>query len=225
MYYHIPPRWLLFYLFINLPILETVSSNIIFRVPHHNGYMLLIIILLISTLYNCWGYFPFHPFPRLAGQSIISRRHIGCSTTSEPPCLLKDPLPNSIGNFFENKTDEMSFIQCYMLAVGKIDGIQYGVGFPVDMPVMLSYFEGNELKPVRPDYPDYDHLVNHVSTQMDSNDFQLYKTPIVLTLQGEFEDESINDILPGGSLDDEIDDENYDEDALIDGGDISHLSL
>jgi len=112
-----------------------------------------------------------------------------------------------------------------MLAVGKIGGIQYGVGFPVDMPVMLSYFEGNELKPVRPDYPDYDHLVNHVSTQMDSNDFQLYKTPIVLTLQGEFEDESINDILPGGSLDDEIDDENYDEDALIDGGDISHLSL
>ena len=63
--------------------------------------------------------------------------------------LLPDPMTNSIGNFFENKTDSMSFIQCYMLAVGAVEGTQYGVGFPVDMPVMLTYFEGNELKPVR----------------------------------------------------------------------------
>ena len=62
-----------------------------------------------------------------------------------------------------------------------------GVGFPVDMPVMLTYFEGNELKPVLADYPDYDHLMNHVAVQLDSNEFQLYRTPVVLTLQGEFE--------------------------------------
>jgi hypothetical protein len=62
-----------------------------------------------------------------------------------------------------------------------------GVGFPVDMPVMLTYFEGNELKPVLGDYPDYDHLMNHVAVQLDSNEFQLYRTPVVLTLQGEFE--------------------------------------
>ena len=59
-------------------------------------------------------------------------------------------------------------------------------GFPIDMPVMLTYFENNELMPVRPDYPDYDHLINHVSTQMDFNECQLYKTPVVLTLQGAF---------------------------------------
>ena len=62
-----------------------------------------------------------------------------------------------------------------------------GVGFPVDMPVMLTYFEGNELMPVLADYPDYDHLMNHVAVQLDSNEFQLYRTPVVLTLQGEFE--------------------------------------
>ena len=52
---------------------------------------------------------------------------------------------------------------------------------------MLTYFEGNELKPVLADYPDYDHLMNHVAVQLDSNEFQLYRTPVVLTLQGEFE--------------------------------------
>ena len=62
-----------------------------------------------------------------------------------------------------------------------------GVGFPVDMPVMLTYFEGNELMPVLADYPDYDHLMNHVAVQLDGNEFQLYRTPVVLTLQGEFE--------------------------------------
>ena len=55
------------------------------------------------------------------------------------------------------------------------------------MPVMLTYFEGNELKPVLGDYTDYDHLMNHVAVQLDSNEFQLYRTPVVLTLQGEFE--------------------------------------
>lgn len=66
----------------------------------------------------------------------------------------------------------------------KVEDQQYGIGFPVDMPVMLTYFEGNELLPVKPDYPDYDHLINHVSVQMDFNECQLYKTPVVLTLQG-----------------------------------------
>lgn len=108
--------------------------------------------------------------------------------------LLPNPLPNSIGNFFENIDDSMSFIQCYMLAVADLGGTQYGVGFPVDMPVMLCYFEGNDLIPVRPDYKDYEHLVNHVSMQMDDNEFQLYKTPVVLTLQGEFEDEELNQV-------------------------------
>ena len=32
-----------------------------------------------------------------------------------PPTMLPDPMPNSIGNFFENKTDQMAFIQCYMM--------------------------------------------------------------------------------------------------------------
>ena len=100
--------------------------------------------------------------------------------------LLPDPPSNAIGNFFEDRSDgSMSFIQvqvltcfvlkclysfssvkCYMLNVGKIAGKQYGIGYPVDMPVMLTYFEGNELQPVRPDYPDYDHLINHVSVQV-----------------------------------------------------------
>lgn len=98
--------------------------------------------------------------------------------------LLPDPKPNAIGNFFENKTEITSFIQCYMLALGEVDQVQYGVGVPLDLPVMLTYFESNELKPVREDYPDYDHLVDHVTNQLENNDLLLYKTPVVLTLQG-----------------------------------------
>jgi hypothetical protein len=116
--------------------------------------------------------------------------------------LLPNPLPNSIGNFFDNIDNSMSFIQCYMLSMADIGGTQYGVGFPVDMPVMLCYFEGNELIPVRPDFGDYDHLVNHVAMQMDDNDFQLYKTPVALTLQGEFEDEELNQVVHVDGWDD-----------------------
>lgn len=61
------------------------------------------------------------------------------------------------------------------------------------MPVMLTYFEDNELKPVRNNFEDFDHLVNHVSVQLENNDLYLYNTPVVLTLQGEFEDETMND--------------------------------
>lgn len=71
-----------------------------------------------------------------------------------------------------------------MLALGEVDQVQYGVGVPLDLPVMLTYFESNELKPVREDYPDYDHLVDHVTNQLENNDLLLYKTPVVLTLQG-----------------------------------------
>ena len=85
------------------------------------------------------------------------------------------------------------------------------------MPVMLTYFEGNDLKPVQPDYPDYDHLMNHVAVQLDSNEFQLYRTPVVLTLQGEFEDDDFNEVIPGqrtgrGRRDDDEDEEDEDED-------------
>ena len=139
--------------------------------------------------------------------------------------LLPDPAPNSIGNFFVNKTESVSFIQCYMLSVGLVDGLQYGIGFPVDMPVMLTYFEGNELKPVQQDYPDYEHLIAHVSTQLDGNDLQLYNTPVVLTLQGEFEDDDLNKIFPGSSdgEEDALDFEEEDEREEITIADVLRL--
>lgn len=32
-----------------------------------------------------------------------------------------------------------------MIAMGNIEGIQYGVGVPVDIPVALTYFEVREI--------------------------------------------------------------------------------
>jgi len=156
----------------------------------------------------------------------VSRSALKMSTPSSK--LLPDPTPNSIGNFFDNSTDSVSFIQCYMLTIGDIENSQYGVGYPVDMPVMLTYFEGNELKPVLPSYPDYDHLMNHVANQLDNNDMQLYRTPVVLTLQGEFEDEELNRLYgstDGGDAfdedddDDNLDDDNNDDDDIDDDDD------
>lgn len=113
---------------------------------------------------------------------------------SEAAFLLPDPAQNAIGNFFEKNIDDESatFIQCNMVALGSIGGKQYGVGFPIDMPVMLTYFDANELRPVHPTFPNYDHLVNHVAVQLSDSEIQLYKTPVVLTLQGDFEEEDMN---------------------------------
>jgi hypothetical protein len=107
------------------------------------------LILVICTILDQVN--AFFSSPRLSWSNTIQRSNFyyrqinknqqSCNVLSALPRLLADPMPNSIGNFFENKTDGMSFIQCYMLSVAVVDGQQYGVGFPVDMPVMLTYFE------------------------------------------------------------------------------------
>ena len=148
-----------------------------------------IVLLLLLLVFSCHAFYLSQTRPTWFSSIRAAQKGI-----SEPPKLLTDPNPNSIGNFFENKTEETSFIQCYMLALGEIGGEQYGVGFPIDMPVSLTYFEGTELKPVKEDYPDFDHLVNHVSVQLENNDLFLYKTPVVLTLQGEFEEDDMNEV-------------------------------
>jgi hypothetical protein len=103
-----------------------------------------------------------------------------------------------------------------MVSLGSIDANQYGVGVPVDTPVMLTYFEGNELKPVKPDYPDYDHLVNHVAVQMDTNEFQLYRTPVVLTLQGDLDDDEEEENDDGEEeMEGDEDEEEYTLDELL----------
>jgi len=102
----------------------------------------------------------------------------------------------AIGNFFDNSTAELAFIQCYMHCLGVVNGVQYGIGYPVDTPVLLTTLDqnGEELTPVTAtSFPQYDDLLNHVASQMDSNDLQFYKTPVVLTLQGYFDEEEDED--------------------------------
>lgn len=71
------------------------------------------------------------PFPLRNNDFILSAINGGAdslSNSNSKAKLLNDPNPNSIGNFFENKTEDTSFIQCYMLALGEVQGTQYGVG-------------------------------------------------------------------------------------------------
>jgi hypothetical protein len=89
-----------------------------------------------------------------------------------------------------------------------VDGEQYGVGYPIDMPVMIMTFEGKEILPVDRAWDDYEHLVQHISNQLDSDEIQLYNTPICLTLQGEFEDEDMNEsAFVSENVDDDDDDD------------------
>ena len=114
------------------------------------------------------------------------------------PVLLPSQAADSLANFLEYSTNEhqRKSIQCNIIAVGEIDGQRYGVGYPVNMPVSLIYFDKNELKPVLPAHRDYDHLLDHVSLQLEDSDLHLYKTPVVLTLEGEFDDEEFNQVDP-----------------------------
>ena len=47
------------------------------------------------------------------------------------------------------------------------------------------------------------------------NDLQLYKTPMVLTLQGEFEDDEFNEIYPTNGADDSDDNDDDDDDMEL----------
>ena len=65
-----------------------------------------VVVLLLVVIGNSLGYFI----------SNIKGRH--ATKLYNKNILLPDPTPNSIGNFFDNSTDNISFIQCYMLTIG-----------------------------------------------------------------------------------------------------------
>ena len=71
----------------------------------------------------------FHSFVSPSSSSSSFLRSSLVKLRAVAPKLLQDPLNNAIGNFFEDQgvDESMSFIQCYMLALGEIDNVQYGV--------------------------------------------------------------------------------------------------
>ncbi len=117
--------------------------------------------------------------------------------------LLPKPPPLTISTFVENSkipetlesTERHRVLQCFLgcLAEDNQRGIKYGLGTPIDMPVVLGYFDDKKFYQVYPNDTIYDDLVQYVSHQisMDDNVF-LLDTPISLTLQGEFEEDELN---------------------------------
>eukprot|EP01033_Poteriospumella_lacustris_P012966 gene12966-9275_t len=77
--------------------------------------------------------------------------------------------------------------------MASMDGIQYGVGFPLDMPVAIAFFNGSELTFVtEQSFPKYDALLEYIDEQLDDNDISLLRTPVVLTVAGEFDDDDVS---------------------------------
>ena len=111
---------------------------------------------------------------------------------SQPPFLLPKSATEGIANFVNATNMDGRILMCNMIATADIHGVKYGIGFPTDIPVMLTYFEDNQLKPVQPDYPNYDHLVSYIDHSLDDSDLKLYNTPVVLTLEGDLDEEELN---------------------------------
>lgn len=149
------------------------------------------VLLLVFVLFGLGE--SFRPFPH--ARRFNSAPHSAAKPTDSFITYLPSRGNPAIGNFFDNSSAEMSFIQCYMHCLGTIKGVQYGIGYPVDTPVLLTRLSADEqeLMPVAPDSPVYDDLYNHVASQMDDNEIQVYKTPVVLTMQGFFEEDDEDD--------------------------------
>lgn len=189
------------------------SETVVHNNPFNCFFAVMLVVILISLAVNAAS-FRMVPVPQVLRSCLHANRGFG----SNDDVLLPAPAANALGNFFEKSDQRFQFIQCYMVALAKVKGAEYGVGFPMDIPVMLTYFEDDELKPVTElTYPKhYDHLLDYVGNQLDFNGVQLLRTPLVLTLQGEFEDEEFNNIYSGlaglsGQKDGDEDDEEYEE--------------
>jgi hypothetical protein len=110
------------------------------------------------------------------------------------PKALEFPL----GYFFEydSSNSPVSQIECHLLHTARVNASEYALGAPVDMPVALCYFAGNEIKQVERSSKIFPALFERVQAELDENELVLFDTPVVMTLQGEFEDESLNNINP-----------------------------
>ena len=73
-------------------------------------------LLLIFFFILQPGYSLYRTFYRTYRTNI--KRYSSPNSDLSKNALLPDPVPNSIGNFFDNSTESVSFIQCYMLTLG-----------------------------------------------------------------------------------------------------------
>ena len=114
--------------------------------------------------------------------------------------VAENALEFPLSYFFEYDSNgsPVSQIECHLLHSAHINSLEYATGAPVDMPVALCYFEGNEMKQVERGSKMFPALFEHVQAELDENELLLFDTPVVMTLQGEFEDENLNNINPIG---------------------------
>lgn len=179
--------------------------------PQRVMWKMPLLLVVVLALFGCT--LAYH-FPRQHRTVTVARRLQKMALSSDDTYLLPNPAKNAVGNFFNRPHEDESarFLQCYMLALANIGTDQYGVGYPVDVPVMILEFVGNDLRAVNETtFEKYDHLVDYIGNQMDINGFQLFPTPHVLTLQGEFEDEKLNDLFPSNKEGDDDEDEEEEE--------------
>lgn len=82
-------------------------------------------------------------------------------------------------------------------------------------PVMLLQLnERKEVVEVSEDEPFYDHLIDSISNQLESYDLMLHRTPLYLTVEGDFEEDE--EEIAYDEIDDDGDEEEEEEVSLED---------
>eukprot|EP00638_Chattonella_subsalsa_P002222 CAMPEP_0117757846 /NCGR_PEP_ID=MMETSP0947-20121206/14992_1 /TAXON_ID=44440 /ORGANISM="Chattonella subsalsa, Strain CCMP2191" /LENGTH=284 /DNA_ID=CAMNT_0005577853 /DNA_START=13 /DNA_END=867 /DNA_ORIENTATION=+ len=96
-------------------------------------------------------------------------------------------------------------IECYLDCFATIDGVKYGVAFPRDWAVSIATEnEDGILDPIDPDDEIMDDLYPWLAEYLKKDDIELFRTPVTLTLQGEFLEDELSE--------DDEDDEEWLED-------------
>jgi hypothetical protein len=121
--------------------------------------------------------------------------------------LLSGPQPDTVAAFFDKSNEArqihaalvvvcilvqrlvlaaLQFILCESFAceqMAKIDGQEYGIGFPIGTPVAITRRKGDQFEAIVPGDEDFFDAFQAFSSHLQSYDLELCPTAKVLTLE------------------------------------------
>ncbi|KAI2503141.1 Protein of unknown function (DUF3727) [Fragilaria crotonensis] len=153
-----------------------------------------ILIVLLPSM--TWAFSPiaaFAPRSLYSATKLYNELHVVSNDDSQVPIPFMDLETNS-------------FIECYVDAVAKVDGVEYTIGVPCDHAVALCYFDDDDqLVPVELEedlMDDVFPIAESIVAEEFGEELVLQRTPQTLTLVGELDED-----------DDEDQDEDDDDDS------------
>lgn len=152
-------------------------------------------ILWVLLLFASIESFIFHLSPKAKYFKSMQLNYDGRTRLVEPPTLYP-AFSKSIGAFQDPSNDNTTELECFMVYNARVNGTEYGIGYPIDTPVGITYFERGEIMQVESDYPRFDKLYEYIRNHLSGNDVDLINSALVMTMQGNFASEELNEMFP-----------------------------